>query len=183
MLRTVHELLGKLILVAALSLGLSGCQSESPSLPEAIPLEISDYQTEVLSDGVVTFTEYEKAFLDTIACLRDGGVRASDPIPSHDGRFLTYDIGFWPPDTPSSVITEAEALNDSCVAEYLDAIALKYSYDNQPSASEQTETRLEAIECLRKEGYDISDDLTEGEIMAIAASNPSVSGCLSVLAR
>lgn len=136
------------------------------------PAGPSDFQSEILVDGEVSRTEYERAVFATVNCLTDAGVATAGPMWTQDGRYLLYTF-------TSGENGAAVVANDRCSNEYLSEV--------QPAYAQQVEPSEEAVSmyatCLRSQGVvEATEGLSAGELEVLAIQASVNSKCLSPLA-
>lgn len=119
---------------------------------------------DAVSDGVLTFAEYESAVLNMIACVEEQGafVRESDPALSSRGLY-TWLIG-WPNergDLSSQVL--------SCTANELGILDLLWKEFLAPSEEEVRAGMREMADCLRSSGLGdlVPDSLAPSDFQRI----------------
>ncbi|MCB1247049.1 MAG: hypothetical protein KDB69_07285 [Acidimicrobiia bacterium] len=123
-----------------IALIVAACASGSPSTSLNIGSEeISDYQREVLEDGVVTFSEYESAVLATMSCIEDNGFGVRGPFDFQGG--LSFDVIVAPGeqlmpgdmgDTGSDVLAQSDRAVEDCEAHFLFPLVDVYNEANAP---------------------------------------------------
>jgi len=155
------------LLWAVLALVVVGCSSggaDTTSVPpEAIPetsvaspddggVYDSSYQDAILEDGVVTYSEYRRAKLDVVSCMREQGY---DAFLDEGQAPIVLTVGYG-----VSAVVEESGLADSA---YLECESLYSSRVEQAYTSEVGyEDFLRAmfvarLECAAEMGYEIGD--------------------------
>ncbi len=112
---------------------------------------VSDYQAAILSDGEVTYEEYEQAFFDYSDCLVEQGAEVSDPLrfdeSDQDWKGSWYD--------PTGRFEEYEA---ECYSEYFSLLQDWWNWQIQGRKSEaemaqEAAVRFEIlVRCLQENG-------------------------------
>lgn len=83
--------------------------------------DASDYEREILSDGVVTTAEYEQALLDWRDCVTAAGAQPSEIYAIGDNE-LTFDYEITAASDDARVQLEVEA--EACLPEYFNAVGI-----------------------------------------------------------
>lgn len=158
--------------------GITGCQgglevgdtiareAELGGLHEAAVAGGFEFQAEILSDGLVSYAEYEAAVFATISCLREQGLRVLGPTESSDG-LLAYSYG------GAETKEESDAqvvIGDECESRYLNYVSGGYKILHAPSAEEMQQRRLEYAECLHDRGYEIHAGATGPEMDELSSA-------------
>lgn len=139
--------------------------------------DVSEFQAEILRDGLVDPAEYERAVYATVECLRDAGVVVSDPAWTPDGRFFMYTYLSEEPNGPAVVA------NDTCFALYLSEVQTVHTEQTKPTEEELRVQAAEYAACLRSEGVlEAEDGMTVQELQVLAADAASSPECISPLA-
>jgi len=117
----------------------------------------SDYQAAILSDGEVTYEEYEQAFFDYSDCLVAQGAEVNDPLhfdeSDQDWKGTWYD--------PTGRLEEYEA---ECYAEYFSLLQDWWNWQIQGRKSEaemaqESAVRFEIlVRCLQDSGVAMEVD-------------------------
>jgi len=132
--------------------------------------ETSDYQRAILEDGDLTFQEYERALLDTVACLQDAGVRiVSGPQLQSDGRTLHFSF------SGGATIAGVDAAGqqyDICYAEHLDLVSLVWLFLDPKTEQELQAARRSLVDCLREAGVDVADDPSDVDFVRFYQEEP-----------
>ena len=177
------RLVGSLAAIAvfmAVAVACSGGDGDERLFADALPegwgpiepvlAEASAYQRAILEDGTLTFEEYERAVLDTVACLRDADVRiVSAPSLQPDGRTLEFTF------TGGSSRADAEAAGrvyDTCYAEHLDLVSLVWVFLDPTSERQLANARREFASCLREAGVELPADSTDADFARFYESEP-----------
>lgn len=144
------------MLVAACSGGSAVDLKDLPDgVSPAVLIDISEFQQQLLSDGEVTFSEYEEAVFATMRCLTRAGIWVSDPMLDAAGSSYRFDFG--------GAYTEAEGEEmentyEKCYREFQDAVDEVWAIQNGPSEEEITVFYERVLECVRAKGFDIVID-------------------------
>lgn len=133
-------------------------------------------QQEALSDGVVTFAEYEAAVLGTLSCLSDAGVKVFDVGRSPDGKSITYTYGGVPDDRVDTL----EAIYNDCRDSHSSFVEEVYSIQNAVPAQEHQDRLAKAAACIAQIGIAVPPEPSLAELTALISENPSgVADCLT----
>jgi len=125
-------------------------------------------QKEILRDGVVTFDEYERAVLATIACLRDAGVEVIDIRPSDDGTSIDFTYGGVPDEGADAL----EEVFNRCWDRHVSYVADLYSIQNARSPSETAEHVRQAARCMRAAGMEVPPEVSYQGLFDLVPSDP-----------
>ncbi len=149
---------------AVVLVGLTGCgptavdaDDSSKALARVVLDESSDYEKEILGDLVVTKAEYEKAVLDTLACVRRRipEVEASEPYLRADGIGLTFDLSAHTGTDPQAFADYSKRLEDANVCEDFRAEVEAVWYEqNRPTGAERVEMQQEFFDCASEAGVE-----------------------------
>ncbi len=145
--------------------GGKGGVAQGP-LPTQLPLDQrmgfapSEFQREILADGVVTFAEYEGAVLAGARCVADRGVSVEPPFWDENAyRFVYYTKVELPPEaTPAEEQAAVDLMNsvsDDCWREY--QAFVEQAWDNQsiPEADERARLVDQLVSCIRSAGVEV----------------------------
>ena len=137
---------------------------------------ISEYEAPLLSDGVVTFAEYEEAVLATVACLRQSGVVASDPTLDQAGRIFvySYEVSESESETLEDAQARADAVYSTCFTTYEDDLQNTWLRQTEPDSEERAALVAELLRCLEREGLSVPSD-SSGDIRDLIESLGSTS--------
>ncbi|MGK2965104.1 MAG: hypothetical protein ACSLFM_05815 [Tepidiformaceae bacterium] len=105
-------------------------------------------QRDILSDGVVTEAEYERAVFATIQCLDEAGIPHTDPEWKEglDRRTLGFVIG------PYTAGMDPETY-DRCYNEFQREVDSAWATQNAPTEDERQEREAVAVACVQERGY------------------------------
>jgi hypothetical protein len=115
----------------------------------------SAYQQDILSDGRITFSEYEQAVLQMVACAADGGARLSTGTL----RLLANDVYFrafaWDP----ADAAEASAAVEACGQDYTSVVGDIWSKARLGIIPQSTydEAGRWFWTCIEESGIDLGD--------------------------
>lgn len=121
--------------------------------------DASEYQTDVLADGQLTFEEYTAAVTGLVECSRARGVTISDPVYSAEYKQYEYQI-------QSGADTDYKSW-EVCHQAYLDVIESAWAIQNTPSPAESQAIRDEIGICLRNQGFEVSEHPMHDEIIFV----------------
>jgi len=119
-------------------------------LPEYLAAA-SESQRQALEDGVVTASEYEKAYLAYVGCIEAGGVTILSMERDKDGLIESMAVRGPTPDDDASAIVE------ECNREEYFYILLGWRTALSPDDSDALLLRRVA-ECLQLRGYQVPDE-------------------------
>lgn len=147
-------LVSSTLCLVAFMVMLVSCGQEDSG--ETIPQYVKDilprsspFQRDILRDGTVTPSEYEKAVLATVGCLSDQGVRHSTPLltgapPKQKWRY-TYDFELADKE-------RVDAVYRQCFGTYEETIAAVWSIQSAPTEEEQQRQKKDVVTCLADRG-------------------------------
>jgi hypothetical protein len=184
------------LLWAVLALVVAGCSSggaDTTSVPpETIPdtsavgpgdggVYDSSYQDAILEDGVVTYSEYRRAKLDVVSCMREQGY---DAFLDESAAPIVLTVGYG-----VSAVVEESGLADSayleCEGHYLNRVEAAYSA-NIDADQFWPAVFAAGLECAAEMGYEIGDieGVNEGEIISrfgeLEMAYPEVGVCFEI---
>ena len=107
----------------------------------------------LLSDGFLSFAEYESVTLEYVACVESAGASLGRPLVA--GKLRVYAIEFVSPATSAAAVREAVP---RCGAPTYDRISRLWSLGNAPSEEVVREARTALANCLRTRGLSVPDD-------------------------
>lgn len=143
---------------------LVGCSSKtvdtdtpSQALARLVVDEASDYEKEILSDLVVTEAEYEKAVLDTLACVRERipEIEVSEAYLRPDGIGLTFDLSAHTGSDPQAIqdfSNRLEAANDC--ENFRAEVETVWYEQHRPTGAERVEMQQEFFSCASQAGVE-----------------------------
>ncbi|MCL4241150.1 MAG: hypothetical protein KJ048_07325 [Dehalococcoidia bacterium] len=167
------------LLIAAACDSGSGNQHDSVTrtlveqLPEGVGVEdalrsASEYQREILADGVVTFEEYETSVLATVTCLRESGLEIrTGPELDASGRRYTYSY------TGGGDAGRQSELFWGCYREYGDKVDTAWAYQTTPTEQERQAQRRFLTACLQDRGVAVPGAPESPNFSGIPAAYPS----------
>lgn len=158
-LLTLLLILGTALLIA----GCSGAADQEGSswdpMIAGMVATAKGFQADLLSDGDLTYAEYERAVLAQVQCMEDAGYEANGPMPSR-GHQIVYDYEAVKGDPDALVSTF-----DDCYSQYLDVVEPVWAYLHQPTEQEKFDEIQSLSACLFEAGSDVPDDPTYGELL------------------
>ena len=134
--------------------GPTRLQEWQSMLPELLE-HTSDYQAEVIADGVVTRAELDAAFAEMQRCVIDHGGAIVDLEIGADGK-----IG-------QMTTSGSTAGVDQCRSAYFDEIQLGYGMLLKPDLTPGALVRA-MVACLREEGIRVPPDADQLELSELA---------------
>ena len=172
------------IVVAALLLGaLSGCGGENNASVEDQIKELAasapESQQQILADGRVLPSEYERAVIAERDCVEQAGFVVHDLVWS-EGQ-LGFDAEWM-----GEIEAEQDAANiralDACKDDYSRIVARAAILQDTPTASEREALRPELVQCLRAAGIQLEEEADDQDIFTAltdAVDNASASECVT----
>jgi hypothetical protein len=162
-----HSSWWRLLPIVVLALAGASCGSSSNSQSEEFVTEFlagalpnaSDFQAEILNDGVVDFSEYERSVLATVSCLSEAGLEVLALELDPDGHTLNY--------LYRGVDAEGNLLPDStvnarfnrCYSEFEELVSSVWSAEHAVSFGDAPPEEKEAyVKCLDEQGVTIAPD-------------------------
>lgn len=172
--------------ISTAAVPVPGSYEISASILPGTIAEATEYERQLIADGVLSFADYERYVLDTIACLEDGGlVVMHDPnaFESFDGVSRTTGLqGALPGPMlgndgsyhylPTS--REPEALSrvvGACQEEYGRTINRLWAQHVAPDELDLNAYRAAMGQCIRDAGHDAPESPSAEELLAIRQAN------------
>ena len=112
-----------------------------------------------MADGTVTFAEYERAVLATIACGREGGLSVTQPQLDASGTYYSYTFSMQGADDDTLL-----AIHDACYEEYLSSVDFEWAAENELSGRELAEEVQKVRSCLAGAGFATPNGVTPDEL-------------------
>ena len=110
----------------------------------------SQFQRELLSDGRLTYEEYERAVLATVQCVKDNGIEIAKEIHSAPGKRIAFEfVG----GTTEDERARASAVYEDCYREFEETVDLVWAEQNAPDEKTLELARDALAQCLRAGGY------------------------------
>ncbi len=134
----------------------------------------SQYQAELLQDGVLTFSEYESAILAAVKCEEAAGFKIlAFPIPGKPGRpgpelSTRGEYQYVQASDDGADRAELGAALQRCEEEYVSIVKPLWAEHVAPTASELQGARNEIGSCLREQGVAVSRQPSGDELMKLA---------------
>lgn len=152
-------------LFSCMSAAAAGCSGQTAdregdlstwieSLEGALPPE----HATVLSDGHVSFEEYEAAVFDTVRCLEGAGFTVVGPDLRFKGKRYVYSALGDADKDPSECFGKNQTIEDA------------WSLQNLPSEAELNEARSALAQCFRDHGVEVEANPAEGYFQRFAGS-------------
>jgi len=140
----------------AATLVSSAC-SGAPNSVSSATVDVSAFQSEILSDGVVTFAEYEAAVTAEIACLELAGLEVEGPSLSSSGRTLDFAVIATADDRPEKEFEEAvDQVIDGCHVENSSEVVQAWLRQTTLSEEEIQVAFDDLVGCLTRSDVDVS---------------------------
>ncbi len=141
----------------------------SGSLPPGVG---SEFQREILADGLVTQAEYERAFDAVVNCMTSQGLVVFGPTPMMADRYLAYAVREGP---------QSESIMRTCEEEFLDPY-INHAWVTQrtPTGAAAENARIDYRDCVRAAGVELADDADYYQIEEAAKEplNPRTQSCI-----
>lgn len=160
-----------LVLMGALLVGCAPQEEEIPPLDmEAILASTTDFQADLLEDGEVTASEYEKALLAQRACVEEAGATPGE-LYDTGNQERTFDYEVTAADEARlAVVQEAAEL---CLGEYFVDVGRVWAHQQLLTASERQELQPKVVQCLTNAGVRVPSDADLDKIAVILRSDDS----------
>lgn len=143
---------------------LSGKQDKMFGAP------LSDYQRAILSDGVITLSEYTAAETAWRTCMVDAGLPMPPLKLDAMGR---YNVQYT---TPAALFNTMQMARVQCSREYTNQLDLAWADATQALTEKIGEAQRSIVaQCMKANGYDIADVDPNGPA---DATNSSYSSCV-----
>lgn len=125
-----------------------------PGLLASLLAEASDFQKDLLEDGILTLDEYERAKLEEARCLMDQGLEIDSDRLQLDGLLrYTYWIT-----APAEIAPEAPAIMSECQATYSSEVDRAWAEVSLPLLDDViAESKAMVYGCLVDSGFDPGD--------------------------
>lgn len=162
-----------MVMVAACGDGdandLSGEYEIPPGLLEQHLEDASEFQRELIEDGIITFADYERAVYATVACLEERGVDVVEG-PELTGRNV-YQFTYAADDREQGPVVYWECYEEHQVV--IDRVWAGTGQEN-PTEEELEEARAALEACLRGAGIDLPGGASSADFAAVAESDPTI---------
>jgi hypothetical protein len=134
------------------------------ALPNGPLTDLSDFQKEILSDGVLTLAEYERAILAYRTCIEGYGYRIDhEYMPTKNHGYGTYSSRVATVGETDTERAFAEAGFKACERDYIEALGFVWSLDNRPSEEERQRARDAFATCMHDQGEEFPDHPSEAD--------------------
>lgn len=135
--------------VMLVSCGEEDSRETVPPYIKDIFARSSPFQQDMLRDGTVTPSEYERSVLATVECLTDEGVQHSTPLlagtpPKQKWRY-TYNFDLADKE-------RVDAIYRRCFGTYEETVAAVWSIQNGPTEEELKRQKKDVVTCLADRG-------------------------------
>lgn len=143
------------------------------ALPDALT-----FQSDILADGEVTFVEYERSVLATLACAESAGLEITGPILEADG--YTYTYGYRGIDGDGNLLSDSVvfARFDPCYARYGELVDSVWFAQNVSSFRDAPQELKDAyVACFEEYGVVIARDAHITEFYRMFQEVPAVEQC------
>lgn len=150
-------MIGSVMLYVACDRGASSM--DSSDLPHYVLTEMKDaseFEREILLDGIVTAAEYQQAVFATLQCAEEHGIGHTEPQLSHDGRRAPryeFTVGPWPEEEDEKYTK----LYKACVDEFLYGVLAAWMQQEGPSESQMAKGKDEVVVCMNEHGLQFPD--------------------------
>lgn len=141
---------------------------------QAVLPGMSDFQSELLQDGVLTFSEYEAAVFAAVKCERDAGLQIfAYPVPGtaqRPGPELTArgEYQYLPVPPEGSDGAALHRAFDECEARYAGALRPLWADHVAPTEKDMQSARDMIAKCLREHGVKAPNQPSGNELMQLA---------------
>lgn len=158
------------ICVVVLTGAMAGCSSgpgleETPKLDLAgILKETTEYQREIIADGIVTPEEYERALLERRDCVASSGA-APGPIYKIGNGEQTFDFEITATNDDAMNIIQQKA--DACLPAFFDDVGAVWAFQNLLSPEERQKMQPLVVECLAERGVKVDSNATSDQIARV----------------
>ncbi len=154
------------ILILALSVAAAGAcgDGNQDSSLRANAEGVSEFQANILNEGELTFSGYEKAMLATTECIREGGHKVAD-LELLDETFYAFSVEGSGP--------EVDAIVGTCEAEFSGEIQKVWANQNAAEPENESAFYQSVADCLRENGMEISDS-SPGALAAAQATDEAL---------
>ena len=119
---------------------------------------------ELLSDGRLSFEEYDRVTRAFVACVEARGGQLARPLVP--GPLQVYAIEFtFPPRAEgdaAAVAAASQAAVDACASPTYARISAIWSQAHQPSPAQLRDAHVKLVDCLRAEGLEIPEAAAAG---------------------
>ena len=141
--------------------GCSATSDESTDIPN-VPEMASPDVAAALSDGTVTYDEYESAYRSFVACMNEGGFEVIEHDPDANG-VINYSV---------SNDAVAAGVDEACYDEHYGPVdqAFQIAHEDTSSSAEFLRT------CLREQGIEPSDTM-EGLLAQFEEEGIDIATC------
>ena len=164
--------LGKRIIISLMlaTVPLTGCVSQEEYNRAFVDVDLdtlSEFQREILADGVVTYAEYEKAVSAEYECVKDVYPnRTMGPIEPTRGQLAyTVETSF-DEDMSAKEIAAVDAADFKCRETYLEPVASKWASQDVPDADEREKMRPEVMACFAAAGLAVDASTTDEQFQS-----------------
>jgi hypothetical protein len=174
---------------------LTACGGEASNQAEASPAATHEYldlsegsvsplpaQLELLSDGVLTFDEYETAVLATVQCLAEAGVRiVSEPHLDLSGTRYVYQY------FAGSNDVEFEEIRSTwieCYTLHQAVVDGEWARYTAPPEGRLRDALLALETCLAESGFEFQSPVSQADFQTLTDQNPEeFTACLSGISQ
>lgn len=152
---------------------LGGSGPSETSAPTRVPDSRGlAFQEAILSDGVVTFAEYERAVFAEVDCLERLGLVVRGPATWPDGPVLNISVGADPRLEYTFVYlgdltAETDVAAQGCQYDWSWDVTLRWQEQNQPTERQAAQWFQSAIDCGLAHGVVFSNPPKEEEVVEV----------------
>ncbi|MGN8553446.1 UNVERIFIED_CONTAM: hypothetical protein OHV15_12770 [Microbacterium sp. SLM126] len=165
--------------LAILAVLLAGCAAQGTDSAhdtldlDALLEETTDFQREIVEDGVVTAAEFERALLARRECVADVGATPGDIYTGSNGE-LTFDYDITAESDDEALAIQRDA--DACLQDYFADVGTVWAYQRLLSPAEREEMRPRALACLDAAGLtELPEEATLAEMAAAIRDDGEIS--------
>jgi hypothetical protein len=133
-----------------------------------------EFQANLLSDGILTFSEYESAVFAAVHCEQDAGLQIiAYPIPGQPGRpgpELTSrgEYQYLPVAPEGSDSAQLHKAFDECERNFDGSVRQLWAEHVAPTEKDMQVARDTISQCLRDHGIKVSEHPSGNELMRVA---------------
>lgn len=109
---------------------------------------IDQFEKDLIGDGVLTFSEYERAVFAVVECWKEAGaILLEPPRVNVRGQYIFY------AGAPGNLVSEVKPKVDACSEKYMGAIQFLWTEHTAPSELEWQNAMNLMAACLTEHGF------------------------------
>lgn len=169
----------RMVLIVLASTALGSCGSGETSSRtidvSSLAAKTTLFQREILQDGAVTRSEYEKAILAQRQCSeRIGGIPG--PVKEIGNHQLGYEVEF--ESSTEDELKKLQTANSQCHADFSKEVIEVWVYQ-QILSPQEIEKQLPAVtRCLKNQGVEIPSSTSREDILSLASHKDNIDAYL-----